>query len=631
MGTFDTASLDTIAQLGTEPQNAHEKFTILSKRARAKTYTVPLSVKLASLESPLKKSYWISYNCCRDLTQEGSKITGRYCNYRWCSVCNRIRTAKLIIGYKQPLSELEDKRFVTLTLPNCKSSELSETLDFMQKTIDDIREMFKKRKARGQSLGLVGLRKLECTYNYKTNTYHPHFHFVIQGNDIAKEFYESWVSRVYNRYKAVKDGNGEFYTIEKIKYAHEAKKKGKSGHIIECDGEELELFKYFTKMVSKTEKGYQTFVEPLDIIFRAMENRRVFQSMGLKKDVSENIDDIISEEIDNIEERFTKWKWYKNDWVEMSTGEVLTGYIPSDSMNKLIDNIIIRPQNTDIDLITVLQNNKTMENQLTPFEGEKIRKTWLDEQWFFSVVDVIKILTDSSNANDYWYRLKKRENELSTTCRKLKIKSDDGKMYSTDCANTEGVFRILMSVPSPKAEPFKLWLASLGKQAIDEAENPELLTERQAELYKAKGYSDEWIKRRMQTIETRKELTDEWKQRGVKEHQEYAILTATIAKGTFGLTPSEHKDLKGLKRQNLRDHMTPLELIFTALSEELTRGKAVELDAQGFRENHEVAEISGKLTGEFVAKVESTGRKVISGANYLGAKNDENIELPNSE
>jgi hypothetical protein len=204
-----------------------------------------------------------------------------------------------------------------------------------------------------------------------------------------------------------------------------------------------------------------------------------------------------------------------------------------------------------------------------------------------------------------------------------------GGKQRMNCANTEGVFRIIMSVPSPKAEPLKLWLASLGKQAIDEAENPELLSERQAELYKAKGYSDEWVKRRMQTIETRKELTDEWKQRGVREHQEYAILTATIAKGTFGLTPSEHKDLKGLDRQNLRDHMTPLELIFTALSEELTRGKAVELDAQGFTENYEAAEIGGKLTGEFVTRVESTGRKVVSDANYLEVKDvDESDILP---
>jgi DNA-damage-inducible protein D len=262
-----------------------------------------------------------------------------------------------------------------------------------------------------------------------------------------------------------------------------------------------------------------------------------------------------------------------------------------------------------------------MENQLTPFEGKEIRKIWLEDQWFFSVIDVIRILTDSTNSNDYWYRLKKRDSELSTVCRKLKVKSEDSKMYSTDCANTEGVFRILMSVPSPKAEPFKLWLASLGKQAIDETENPELLTERQAELYKAKGYSDEWIKRRVQSIETRKELTDEWKQRGVKEGQEYSILTATIAKGTFGLTPTEHKDLKGLERQNLRDHMTPLELILTAFGEEITKQFTIQQDAQGFIESFDAAQQGGQVAGEARINAETKlGVKGVSSENFLGLK-----------
>lgn len=274
-----------------------------------------------------------------------------------------------------------------------------------------------------------------------------------------------------------------------------------------------------------------------------------------------------------------------------------------------------------------------MENQLTPFEGKEIRKIWLEDQWFFSVIDVIRILTDSTNPNDYWYRLKKRESELSTVCRKLKVKSEDSKMYSTDCANTEGVFRILMSVPSPKAEPFKLWLASLGKQAIDETEKPELLTERQAELYKAKGYSDEWIKRRVQSIETRKELTDEWKQRGVKEGQEYSILTATIAKGTFGLTPTEHKDLKGLERQNLRDHMTPLELILTAFGEEITKQFTIQQDAQGFIESFDAAQQGGQVAGEARINAETKlGVKGVSSENFLGLKSgDKPDELPDSD
>ena len=210
------------------------------------------------------------------------------------------------------------------------------------------------------------------------------------------------------------------------------------------------------------------------------------------------------------------------------------------------------------------------------------------------------------------------------------MKANDGKQRLTDCANTEGVFRILMSVPSPKAEPFKLWLAALGKQAIDETENPELLTERQAELYRAKGYSEEWIQRRLQSIETRKELTDEWKNRGVKEGQEYAILTATIAKGTFGLTPTEHKDIKGLERQNLRDHMTPLELIFTALSEEITKQKAVEFDAQGFNENHDAAQKGGQITGDLVKRAEIQGVKVVSKTNYLNPTKEEKA-LPKEE
>jgi DNA-damage-inducible protein D len=265
-----------------------------------------------------------------------------------------------------------------------------------------------------------------------------------------------------------------------------------------------------------------------------------------------------------------------------------------------------------------------MENQLIPFEGQEIRKIWADEQWYFSVIDIIHILTDSAQPSKYWNNIKIKENQLSLILRKFKFPAADGKMRPTDCANTEGVFRVIMSVPSPKAEPLKLWLAALGKQAIDETENPELLSERQAELYKAKGYTDEWIKRRMQTIETRKELTDEWKQRGVKEHQEYAVLTATIAKGTFGLTPNEHKDLKGLDRQNLRDHMTAIELIFTALSEETTRIVSEETDAQGFDENYQAAHKGGEITGDARRNFEQkTGRKVVSNSNYLEVKNGE--------
>jgi DNA-damage-inducible protein D len=271
-----------------------------------------------------------------------------------------------------------------------------------------------------------------------------------------------------------------------------------------------------------------------------------------------------------------------------------------------------------------------MENQLTPFDGEKIRKIWHEEQWFFSVVDVIEFLTDSPIPRNYWTKVKKTlldESQLHPFWMQLKLKSADGKTYKTDCADTKGVFRILMAVPSPKAEPVKRWLAALGEQSINETENPELLTERQAELYKAKGYTDEWIRRRMQTIETRKELTDEWQQRGVKEGQEYAVLTATIAKGTFGLTPTEHKDVKGLDRQNLRDHMTPLELILTAFGEEVARRITIREDAQGFNENLDAAQQGGEVAGEARLNAEKKlGEKVVSKENFLNlnAKNELN-------
>ena len=272
------------------------------------------------------------------------------------------------------------------------------------------------------------------------------------------------------------------------------------------------------------------------------------------------------------------------------------------------------------------------EQNLMPFEGKEIRKIWHNDEWYFSVVDVIEVLTDSPQPSSYWNKVKKtilKESDLLRFWQKVKLKGLDGKTYPSEVANTEGIFRIVMSVPSFKAEPLKLWLAEQGKRTIDEAENPELLTERQAELYRAKGYSEEWISRRVQTIETRKALTDEWKQRGVKEQQEYSILTAIIAKGTFGLTPSEHKEVKGLERQNLRDHMTPIELIFTALSEETTRMIAQKDDAQGFAENQNAASEGGAMAGNYRTQLEErTGEKVVSRANYLDLKADKTDELP---
>ncbi|MBL7813572.1 MAG: Bro-N domain-containing protein [Saprospiraceae bacterium] len=261
------------------------------------------------------------------------------------------------------------------------------------------------------------------------------------------------------------------------------------------------------------------------------------------------------------------------------------------------------------------------DNYLAPFEGKKIRRIWHDEQWYFSVVDIIEVLTDSPIPKTYWSKLKtkiKAESQTYPNTVRLKLVASDGRNRLTDCANTEGVLRIVMSVPSPKAEPLKLWLAQVGKERIEETENPELLRKRQTELYRTKGYSEEWIQRRVQSIDTRNELTEEWQKRGVVEGKEYSILTATIAKGTFGLTPSEHKKLKGLDNQELRDHMTPMELILTALSEEVTRTVAIKNDAQGFYENHEAAikgGQAGKRARQNVEKI--TGEKVVSEQNFL--------------
>jgi DNA-damage-inducible protein D len=272
-----------------------------------------------------------------------------------------------------------------------------------------------------------------------------------------------------------------------------------------------------------------------------------------------------------------------------------------------------------------------MENaNLMPFEGKSIRKEWYNEQWYFSIVDVIEFLTDSPNPRNYWSMLKRKDNQLYTIPVQLKMLSLDSKRYKTDAANTEGVLRIVMSVPSPKAEPLKLWIAQAGAEKIEETENPELGFERLKEIYKAKGYSDEWIKERIQSIETRKRLTDEWQKRGVVEGKEYSLLTATIAKGTFGLTPTEHKDFKGLTKptQNLRDHMTPLELILTSFGEEVTRQFAMKDNVQGFEENHETAQKGGYEAGKARRNLEKQGIKVISEENFLHLKRDSSGKLP---
>ena len=214
-------------------------------------------------------------------------------------------------------------------------------------------------------------------------------------------------------------------------------------------------------------------------------------------------------------------------------------------------------------------------NKIIVFENKFIRRVYHNEEWFFSIVDIIQVLTESPTPRQYWGKIKQREFlnfELSPIWVQLKMKSADGKNYNTDCANTEGIFRIIQSIPSPKAEPFKQWLARVGYERVQEIENPELAQERMKSLYELKGYSKDWIDKRLRGIAVRQNLTDEWKERGINNDRDFAILTAEISKATFGLTPSQYKEEKGLtkKSQNLRDHMTDLELIFTMLGERVT-------------------------------------------------------------
>jgi prophage antirepressor-like protein len=266
-----------------------------------------------------------------------------------------------------------------------------------------------------------------------------------------------------------------------------------------------------------------------------------------------------------------------------------------------------------------------METKIAVFKGKEIRKIIHNDEWWFSVIDVVAVLTDSSNPRDYWFKMKVRVKsddglELSTICRQFKLPTPDGKQRETDCASAEGIFRIIQSIPSPKAEPFKRWLAKVGYERVQEIEDPELATKRTKALYRAKGYSDDWIEKRMRGIAIRAELTDEWKNRQVGLEREYAILTSEISKATFGLTPSEYKDLKGLERENLRDHMNDLELIFSMLGEAATTEITKTQDAQGFDENRTAARKGGRIAGDAREKLEKETKKmVVSRDNYLAA------------
>lgn len=266
-----------------------------------------------------------------------------------------------------------------------------------------------------------------------------------------------------------------------------------------------------------------------------------------------------------------------------------------------------------------------MSDDVKIFEGSQIRSVWDNEreEWYFSVVDVIGSLTESNNPRDYWYRVKKRmseeeKSELSTICRQLKLKAPDGKMRLTDVADMQGIFRIIQSVPSPKAEPFKMWLAEVGKERIDEIIDPELTIDRALESYARKGYSREWINQRLQAIQVRKELTDTWQDHGVKAGNEYAILTNEISKAWSGMTTREYKDFKGLKKENLRDNMSTTELILNMLAETATKDIAEATNPQGLDENKQVAQDGGSIAGDARKSIEArTGKPVITSKNAI--------------
>ena len=266
--------------------------------------------------------------------------------------------------------------------------------------------------------------------------------------------------------------------------------------------------------------------------------------------------------------------------------------------------------------------------KISLFEEKQVRRAWnaQQEKWMFAIVDVIAILTGSVDPGAYWRklkeRLKKEGNETVTDCHGLKMTAADGKQRMTDVADTEQLLRLIQSIPSPKAEPFKLWLAQVGYERLEEIENPELAAKRMRAIYEQKGYSEEWIEKRLRGIAVRDELTDEWKKRGVKQGKEFAILTAEISKATFGMTPSEYKEFKALSnpKENLRDHMTDLELIFSMLGEAATTEIARTTDSQGFVPNRVAARKGGTVAGNARRELEQkSGRKIVSRENYLDA------------
>jgi DNA-damage-inducible protein D len=266
-------------------------------------------------------------------------------------------------------------------------------------------------------------------------------------------------------------------------------------------------------------------------------------------------------------------------------------------------------------------SKKSPSTRIAIFRKQGIRRTIYKNEWWFVVNDVVEALTDTPNVKDYIRKMRIRDEWLSKGWGQIVtplLVETEGGPQKLNCANTEGIFRIIQSIPSPKAEPFKLWLAKVGYERIQEIEDPELATKRTRALYKAKGYSDDWIEKRMRGIAVREELTGQWRQRGIQESKEYEILTAEISKATFDLTPTAHKNLKGLKRQNLRDHMTDLELIFSMLGEASTKEITINKDTRGFQQNKQAAVEGGSIAGKARKELEQkSGRKVVSNVNYL--------------
>ncbi|MFH0956996.1 MAG: Bro-N domain-containing protein [Candidatus Aenigmatarchaeota archaeon] len=260
-------------------------------------------------------------------------------------------------------------------------------------------------------------------------------------------------------------------------------------------------------------------------------------------------------------------------------------------------------------------------NAIAVFQGKSIRRKWHNYKWYFSVVDVVAVLTDSPTPRQYWGKVKDREFsklELSPIWIQLKLPSADGKEYDTDCADTESMFRIIQSIPSRKAEPFKMWLAQVGYDRVREIQDPELAQKRMKELYRQKGYSNEWIEKRVRGMAVRDELTDEWNRRGVREEKGYAILTAEISKAAFGMTPSEYREFKGLRKENLRDHMDDIELILTMLGEATTTRFTRERDSREFPKLRSDAKDGGDVAGATRKDIEGRlGKSVVSSDNFL--------------